>query len=205
MTDLMHEVARAAFDQIPPACRLRDSDAQVIKACQEQLLALEAELVEAFYETVYAHPTTSAVLGEGERQAREATLSNWWRRTVLGPLDEEYFAWMAMVGLLHVARGVSNPMMLSMASFVASFVANRAPAMPIDEVQAGDLTEAFRRLSSVVGSVISFGYDTAYDRAVVAALSELAGIPETLFQRLRHQEVVSALAGARAGRKGDDG
>lgn len=198
MVDFMYEVARAAFAQIPPACRLRESDAQIIRAYQEPLMALEPEVVKAFYDTVYGHPATSAVFVDGERPAREVTLSNWWRRTVLGPLDEDYFAWMAMVGLVHVARGVGNPMMLSMASFVTSFVAEKVAGMPLERAQAEALIEAFQRLSSTVGSVISFGYDRAYDKAVVTALSELAGMPESLFQRLRHQEVMSALAEARA-------
>jgi hypothetical protein len=198
MVDLMHEVARAAFSQIPPACRFRESDAQIIKYYQEPLMTLQAEVVKVFYDTLYDHQTTSAVFIEGERPARELTLSNWWRRTVLGPLDEEYFAWMAMVGLVHVARGVGNPMMLSMASFVTSFVTDKVAGMPLERAQAEALTEAFRRLSSTIGSVISFGYDRAYDRAVVTALNELAGMPESLFQRLRHQEVMSALAEARA-------
>ena len=199
MVDFMSEVARAAFAQIPPACRFRESDARIIRAYQEPLMALEAGVVKAFYDTVYDHSATSAIFVEGERPAREVTLSNWWRRTVLGPLDEEYFAWMAMVGLVHVARGVSNPMMLSMASFVTSFVADKVAEMPLERAQAEALIEAFQRLSSTVGSVISFGYDRAYDRAVVTALHDLAGMPESLFQRLRHQEVMSALAQARAG------
>jgi hypothetical protein len=199
MVDLMYEIARAAFEQIPPPCRFRESDAQIIRHYQGPLLALEKDVVKAFYDTLYAHQPTSAILVESERPARELTLSNWWRRTVLGPLDEEYFAWMAMVGLVHVARGVSNPMMLSMSSFVTSFVADQVAGMPLERAQAEGLIEAFRRLSSTVGSVISFGYDRAYDRAVVTALSDLAGMPEALFQRLRHQEVMSALAEARAG------
>lgn len=198
MVEVMFDVARSAFAQIPPACRFRDSDAQIIRAYTEPLLALEADVTKAFYDTLYAHPATGAIFTDGERPAREVTLSNWWRRTVMGPLDEEYFAWMALVGLVHVSRGVGNPMMLSMASFVTSFVADRVAGMPLERAQAESLIEAFRRLSSTVGAVISFGYDRAYDRAVVTALSELVGMPETLFQRLRHQEVMSALAEARA-------
>lgn len=200
MVDSMYEVARAAFAQIPPACRFRESDARVIGRHQVSLLALEPEIVKAFYDTLYEHPATSAVFVEGERPAREQTLSSWWRRTVLGPLDENYFAWMAMVGLVHVSRGVSNPMMLSMASFVTSFVADSVAAMPVEAAEAEALLEAFQRLSSTLGAVISFGYDRAYDRAVLTTLHELAGIPESLFERLRHQEVLNALQEARTGK-----
>lgn len=197
MVERMYEIARLAFDQMPPAVRFRESDALVIKRHQEALLTLEPEILKGFYDTLYSHPATSAVFVEGERPDREATLSNWWRRTVNGPLDEEYFAWMAMVGLVHVARKVSNPMMLSMASFVGSFVAEKARTLPVDRAEADALVDAFRRLSTTVGMVITFGYDRAYDRAVRTALDELAGIPDSLFTRLLEQEVRTALTEAR--------
>lgn len=197
MVERMYDIARAAFNQMPPAARFRESDALVIKRNEAALLALEPEVIKGFYDTLYAHPPTNQVFVDGERPDREVTLSNWWRRTVIGPLDDEYFAWMAMVGLVHVARRVTNPMMLSMASFVGTFVAEKAATLPVERAEADALVEAFRRLSTAVGLVITFGYDRAYDRAVLTALDELAGIPETLFRRLLDQEVSSALSDAR--------
>ena len=197
MVERMYEIARMAFEQMPPAVRFRESDAMVIKRHQQALLDLEPEVIKGFYDTLYAHPATSVVFVEGERLDREGTLSNWWRRTVNGPLDEEYFAWMAMVGLVHVARKVTNPMMLSMASFVGSFVAEKAAGLPVERAEADALVEAFKRLSTAVGMVITFGYDRAYDRAVLTALDELAGIPSQMFRRLLDQEVRTAVTEAR--------
>lgn len=197
MVERMYDIARAAFDQMPPAVRFRETDALAIKRHEAALLALEPEVLKGFYDTLYAHPATSNVFVDGERPDREVTLSNWWRRTVSGPLDDEYFAWMAMVGLVHVARRVTNPMMLSMASFVGTFVAEKAATLPVERAEADALVEAFRRLSTAVGMVITFGYDRAYDRAVLTALDELAGIPEAMFRRLLDQEVSSALSDAR--------
>jgi hypothetical protein len=198
MVERMYEIARRAFEQMPPAVRFREIDAQVILRHRDALLALEPQVLRGFYDTLYAHPGTGSVFVEGERPDREVTLSNWWRRTVNGPLDEEYFAWMAMVGLVHVSRKVTNPMMLSMASFVAQFAAQKAAELPVDRAEADALVEAFRRLSTAVGIVITFGYDRAYDRAVHTALDDLAGIPESLFKRLLDQEVRSAVAEARS-------
>jgi Protoglobin len=191
----MHDIARAAIEQMPPECRFRPIDAQVIKRHEETLLALESLAVKGFYDTLYAHPSTAAVFVEGERPDRELTLSNWWRRTVSGPLDDEYFAWMAMVGLVHVIRDVSNPMMLAMADFVATFAADQAAAARLDPADVEELTQAFRRLSGTVGAIISYGYD----QAVVAALYNIAGMPAALLRRLRNQEVADALAVARDG------
>jgi hypothetical protein len=189
----MHEIAQAARDQLPPACRFTPEDALVIRDHKEVLLGLEDGVVKAFYDTLLAHGPTAAVFVDGERPAREVTLSQWWRRTVTGPLDDQYFDWMAMVGLVHVIRGVTNPMMLAMAEFTVTFVAEQAAGAEIDKAEADRLIEAFRRLTSTVGAIITCGYD----HAVVSALYNVAGMPEALLRRLRNQEIVEALTVAR--------
>jgi hypothetical protein len=196
--DTMLDVARAALDQMPPESRLRESDTHVIARYRDALLALEGEAVKRFYDTLYGHPTTAAVFVNGERPAREQTLVGWWRRTLTGPLDENYFAWMAEVGLVHVHRRVSNAMMVSMAGFVCAFVTEKVATLNLNRSEADALIEAFARLTSTVSAVIGFGYDRATNRAVKTALDDLAGMPESLFDRLHSQEVAAALARAKA-------
>ena len=196
--DTMHDVAQAAIAQIPPACRFTEDHSRLIHSYKELLLSLEPAVIQGFYDTIYDHPATSAVFVEGERPAREMTLAHWWRRTVNGPINDQYWAWMAMVGLVHIARKVGNPMMLSMSSYVTALVAARVGAVEMNRADAEHLVEAFRRLASTVGSIITFGYDRAYNRAVVTALDDLAGMPESLFDRLRDTEVRNALAEARS-------
>jgi len=189
----MQDLARAAIGLMPPDCRFQPADAEAIRRHQGLLLACEPGLVRGFYDLVYGHAATAAVFVEGERPAREATLVNWWRRTAEGPLDDDYFAWMAMVGLVHVVRDVGNPMMLAMAGFVADFVAGTVASAGLDPADAEALTGAVRRLTSTAGAIITFGYD----RAVVSALFSVAGMPAPLLRRLRDQEVAAVLASAR--------
>ena len=191
--DSMQDLARTAIEQMPPQCRFRSDDAAVIRDAKELLLAYESQYVQGFYDTVYAHPITAAVFVDGERPDREATLVQWWRRTASGPLNEQYFAWMAMVGLVHVVRNVGNPMMLAMADYTADFVARVVAVTEMDRADATALVEAFRRLAATVAAVITFGYD----QAVVSALFSVAGMPEPLLRRLRDQEVADVLADAR--------
>jgi hypothetical protein len=192
--DQMIVIARAAMAQMPPSCRLQPTDGDVIHALRESLLPLEREVVQGFYDTLYAHEPTKAVFADGERPAREQTLSHWWQRTVNGPLDDDYFAWMALVGLVHVIREVSNPMMLAMADHVGGVVATKAADLDLDDESRTHLVSAFRRLGSTVGAVITY----AYDHAVSSALFDVAGMPPGLLRRLRNAEIASALATARA-------
>jgi hypothetical protein len=170
------QIARSALDQLPPACRFSAADARTILAHQDFLSALEPKLVKIFYDTLFEHPPTAEVFFEGERPDREASLAGWWRRTVDGPLDDQYFAWMASVGLTHVVRAVANPMMLAMADLVATFVAEQAYQSSLSQADAAALAEAFHRLAGTVGVVITHGYDEAMSSALsLARVRSLTG------------------------------
>jgi hypothetical protein len=182
------EIAREALQQMPPETRLRPEDKEVIARHKDTLLSWTPELVQAFYDTLFAHPPTKAVFREGERPDREETLEGWWRRTVEGPLDEEYFAWMAKVGLVHVVRGVENPMMLAMSAFIAEFVDRRSHEAKLPEAEP--LSEAFYRLSMAVGAVITYGFD----RYQALALYNVAGMEPALLERLTAEEARRLLA-----------
>ena len=190
----MHDIAQNALQQMPPTSRLRQEDREIILRNKDHLLALGPLIVKSFYDTLYDHPPTSAVFKEGERPAREGTLVNWWTRTINGPLDEDYFAWMALVGLVHVIRNVTNPMMLAMSDHVAELVSQKSHEFPIPPNEQQDLVAAFGRLAASVRAIITWGYD----HAVSAALFEVAGMPEALLARLRDQEIVTALRDARS-------
>ncbi len=191
--DSMRDIAREAMAQMPPGCQLQRSDGEIIARHRDLLLGLEGQLVTGFYDTLFAHGVTAAVFAEGERPTREDTLGAWWRRTVEGPLDDDYFAWMALVGLVHVIREVSNPMMLAMTEYVRTMVADQARTALADPHERGLLVDAFGRLASTVGAVITY----AYDHAVASALFEVAGMPALLLRRLRNAEVAAALKVAR--------
>lgn len=177
--------------QMPPETRFRPEDAAVIARHRNTLLSWTEEMVQAFYDTLFTHPPTRKVFREGERPEREETLRRWWERTVQGPLDEGYFAWMAKVGLVHVVRGVENPMMLAMASFVAAFVEHKSHEGNLPE--ADPLTEAFYRLSMAVGAVITHGYD----RYRALALYNVAGMEPALLERLTVEEAREMLEAIR--------
>ncbi len=187
--DSMLAIARSAMNDMPPEDRFDAADAAVILAHRDLLLSLQDQLVKNFYDTLFGHPTTAEVFREGERPAREATLARWWQRTANGPLDDQYFAWMAMVGLVHVIRNVSNPMMLAMTDHTVAFVTEQVQLSELEPMRGAQLVQSFGRLAGTVGAIITEGYD----HAVTSALFTVAGMPEALLRRLRDQEVADAL------------
>lgn len=186
--DFFTRLAQSALEQMPPEDRFSQEDAEVLLRHRDLLASLGEELVQAFYNALFAHPTTRAVFREGERPKREETLRTWWRRTLEGPFDLDYWAWQARVGLIHLRRGVTNPMMLGHAAFVARFVGER-----VAHVEEGRLAQAVSRLMATVSSLIAQGYNEVF----VEAARSFTGQSRKLLERT----VTLALEGV-AGRRG---
>lgn len=178
-------IARTAIEMMPPQERFSEADRDLITANQSVLLPMGEDIVQSFYNTLFAHGPTAAVFHEGERPAREQTLRDFWQRTITGELDEQYFAWMALVGLVHVVRGVENPMMIAMAHHIASYVEEHQPN--------AELSAAFTRLMETVSAVVVSGFD----HAKAKALNEIVGMEPALLLRLSKQEAATMLERAR--------
>lgn len=125
MKNPLVKLTETILHQLPPSSRFGEDDAAVVLCHQPLLLALEDDLVQGFYDTVYAHEPLRVVMGADERNVRELTLRQWWRRTVTGPFDERYWTWQVLVGLVHVKRGVKNPMMMGMWGFLLAWLRGR--------------------------------------------------------------------------------
>ena len=182
----MNLIAKTAIDQMPPASRFNQEDALTIDKYTEALLSWGPELVQRFYDTVFEHEATKKVFRHDERHMREKSLTDFWVKTLTEPIDLDYFGWMAMVGLIHVVRGVDNPMMLAMSSFLTDFISEKVSQEPsIAPEEALKVVNAFRRFSSTISAIITYGYDSAR----VNALFDIIGMEESLLQRLTKQTV----------------
>lgn len=189
----MHEIARRAIDQIPSAARTQPGDSAALAQHAEALLGIGPEIIEEFCNTLYSHEAIAQLFTEDDRPALEKELQGWWERTVRGPFDDDYWAWMALIGLTQVVRRISNPMIVSMANFLSSSIAARADRITGEEEEKQLVSDAFRRVISTAAAVISWGYEYA----VRSSLYEVAGMPEALLERLCEQEVSEALAAAK--------
>lgn len=156
-----HTVAAESRDSMNTAARFTEADADVLAKYQNELLALAQPICQAFYDGLFANPKTRAVFKDGERPAREQTLIDWWDRTIRGPINEDYWAWQAYVGLLHVKRRVTNTMMLAQTSVMLEVVRNHHP----DKVE---LHNSLSRLLTNVGAVIAHAYDQFFSKSLEA-------------------------------------
>jgi hypothetical protein len=166
----LKEIARQAIEDMALEARFRPEDHQVLLKHKDKLLALTDDLVKTFYDTLFATPSTRKVFHEGERPEREKALRDWWQRTIEGPVDEEYWAWQAYVGLLHVKRVVTNPMMLGQAFMIEDLVRTH-----LDDPEVAG---AMRRLMATVAAIIAYGYE----KAQLLAVEESTGMGQELIR-----------------------
>jgi len=166
----LKEIARQAMEDMAQDTRFRPEDHQVLLKHKDSLLALTDDLVKTFYDTLFATPNTRKVFHEGERPEREKTLRDWWRRTIEGPVDEDYWAWQAYVGLIHVKRVVTNPMMLGQAFMIQDLVRQH--------IADPELAGAVSRLMATVGAIIAYGYE----KAQLLSIEETTGMDQELLK-----------------------
>lgn len=112
------KVAQDVWDTLPPSTRFGPQDASTIRFYIAHLQSWEDPIIDGFYDTLFSHPATRSVFREGERAMREQVLRGWYRRTIAGPFDLEYFAWQVLVGRVHQYRGISKSQVLVMWSWI---------------------------------------------------------------------------------------
>ncbi len=179
------EVMQVVIDDIPEQARFSTADAEVIIQHKDYLLGLEDALVQGFYDTLFAFDRTRDVFHEGERPARENSLAKWWQRTVQGPFDEGYWAWQTYVGLLHIKRGVSNPMMISMWSWVLDLLSSRIEEADWPSAEKNALNGAFQRMAAMTEALIG---DSVF-RFYLQGLMEATGFNQKLLDRMVQNEI----------------
>ncbi|HSH01687.1 MAG TPA: protoglobin domain-containing protein [Anaerolineae bacterium] len=178
----LNELTNSILVQIPPAARFTPEDAQRIIDNQAALLTFEDAIVAGFYEALYSHGPTKAIFVEGERPDREETLRKWWRRTVSGPFDADYWGWQALVGLIHVKRKVKNVMMIGMWGWILTFLRE---AVTNEASVDDELLVSFERLAATVKALTAESYLEHY----IKALQNATGFEAKLLERMVATEV----------------
>lgn len=181
----LEQIQADILAEMLPVSSVTAADEAALAEHRTFLLGIEDPLIAGFYDTLYDHERTAAVFAAGERPAREDTLRRWWQRTVEGPLDDGYWTWMALVGIVHIRRGVRNPMMLSMVGYIENAVHAEALAADLDPAAVEALRLAFSHLGTTVSAVISESYTQSY----IGALQNLGGLNPRLLANVLGIEI----------------
>lgn len=190
----LYELTRSIIDSIPEQQRFSPRDEALLQQFKEPLLALEDELVRGFYDEIEANPKINALLGDGARAQRELTLRRWWQRSLAGPIDEQYWAWQALVGVVHIKVGVKNSMMMGMWQWILARLSERITAeITGDEATREALLAAMSRLALTTQAITAESFLMNYLETVI----RLTGFKPALLERMFKTEIDRVLAEAR--------
>ncbi len=189
----MNEITRQILDQIPSNVKFSEEDAELLIKHKDKLLEWEDGLIEGFYDSLFNHDTTRAVFEEGERPAREQTLRDWYRRTLNGPFDDNYWEWQTYVGLVHIKRKVNNAMVAGMWGWIATYLGRKA-LEEFPQEEALKLISAVHSLQANVTALIV----ESYLKNMFVAIDKAAGLSEALLGRLVATEIDDMLAKAKS-------
>jgi hypothetical protein len=190
----IYALTRGILDNIPPSQKFNENDSRALLQAGPALMALENELVQGFYDTIQSHPPMAAIIAEGARGEREATLRRWWRRTLSGPFDEQYWAWQTLVGMQHVRVGVKNPMMMGMWHWVSHWLNQHARRGALGEPEAVQgVLDSFSRLMMTAQALTS----ESYLCSCLETLTRTTGFKPALLDRIARNEIEKMLGEAR--------
>ncbi len=159
------QVAQAIWEGLPPVTRFGAQDEHTLRTYLPQLQRWEDPVINGFYDALFSHPATRSVFREGERAMREQVLRIWYRRTITGPFNLEYFAWQILVGQVHHNRGISKGQVMAMWGWLTEQIWQLSHiSLPLDE--ADQLTMAWMRLANSVKAMAADERLEAYLQAL---------------------------------------
>lgn len=181
------------LQQIPVALIPTLSDGDRVRQYKQFFRKHENSVIQGFYDQVYTDPATQQYLNPKDRPMRENTLRQWYQVTTSGHFDDHYWAWQALVGIVHVKHNIPNPAMLGMWSWMINFIqAQLLEELPVD--QALPLIQVFQKLQATVCSLIVESYIMTQQEAINRA----SGLNQKILGRFVHIEIDRLLGQGRA-------
>ncbi len=159
-------------------------DALILRETADVTRSWVDDLAQAFYDLLFSYEPTASVFREGERPAREASLKAWYTDVVEGNFTEDFWRQQWVVGLIHIARQVTNPYMLGMTSRVQQLFLHKC-LEAFDVAQAEQVYGAFKRATDVIAGLVTEGYFQNY----MLAMERVAGFRKGLIVRMLDLEI----------------
>ncbi|NPA93492.1 MAG: globin [Chloroflexi bacterium] len=176
------------FQDLVTLIGFSEEDGRILKETSDVTSQWVEELSQAFYDLLFSYEPTAKVFYEGERAMREVSLKQWYLDVVSGNFTPEFWKHQWLVGLVHVARGVTNPYMLGMTSRVQQLFLHKC-LEAFEPAQAEAVYGAFKRATDVVAGLVTEGYLQSY----MTAMEKVAGFRRALVDRMLQMEIFRML------------
>lgn len=174
----------AGLDTIKTLTGLSQQDFDTLKVAAPQATQWVDEIVQVFYDTLFAHARTAAVFHAEERPDREKTLHEWYLSLFTARDSEEFWNKQGRIGFAHIRRHINNEFMIGMASRVSDLFTQKA-VMAFGVEQGLPIAQSFNRILKAVVGLTAENYDVMSQMA----FSESTGAEPQLIDRLIQKSV----------------
>lgn len=186
-------MTNSILQKIPVVLIPTANDGILLQRYQPFFKKHEDAVIRGFYDVVYGDAVTRGHLDPKDRPQRENTLRQWYQVTTGGYFDEHYWAWQALVGIVHVKHKIPNPTMLGMWAWMNSFIQARLlEELPAKE--ALEVIQVFQKLQATVCSLIVESFLMTQQEAIHRA----SGLNQAILGRFIHIEIDNLLVQGRA-------
>ena len=183
MSDPKQSFARG-LETIKALTGISQADFDTLKEVAPQAKEWVDEIVQVFYDTLFAHERTASAFHEGERPLREKSLTEWYYSLFEANDDAKFWTTQARIGFAHIRRHINNEYMIGMSNRVQEMFLNKSvEAFGLERGLA--VAQAFNRIMDAVVGLTAEGYDVMSQ----IAFSEATGADVALIDRLIQETV----------------
>ena len=176
---MLPEITNRILSQIPDSIKLTTEDIKILHDNKQFVLDREDVIFEVFFDILLNFEQTKNVFKEGEVPRVKAVFKRWLKITLSSEFDDKYWQWQTFVGLVHIKRGVTNNVFISMLSVVTEMLVSEVTAN-VPNKAGVPILKAWLKLSRILASLISESYRLFYLQAV----EEVTSIDEKLLDRI---------------------
>ena len=176
---MLPEITNRILSQIPDSIKLTTEDIKILHDNKQFVLDREDVIFEGFFDILLNFEQTKNVFKEGEIPRVKAVFKRWLKITLSSEFDDKYWQWQTFVGLVHIKRGVTNNVFISMLSVVTEMLVSEVTAN-VPNKTGVPILKAWLKLSRILASLISESYRLFYLQAV----EEVTSIDEKLLDRI---------------------
>lgn len=162
---------------------LTPQDFEILHKNADILQEWADEIVKSFYDKLYSNEGALKILESVSRKSLERTLKSWFLSLLNGKPEEDFWVTQWFVGLVHIAKGVSNDYMLSMMSHL-QLKFGELCFQEFDDIKAWQIFKSFKKVTDIIGVLIVEGYIDLYKQAIEG----MSGIKPALIDRMAFLE-----------------
>ena len=167
-----------------------EKDLQTLRLRKDLLKSWSNEIIDKFYEVLLKDNKARKILEKHNIDINKLKEANkrWYESIVAGEVDEFFFQYSFLVGLVHIYYGVDNHLMIFMADGLRREFLKKC-LETFDEEEAFEVYQSFSKIvAAFVGMTVE-----GYIFMLKKALFDILGMKPELIERLLNMELLQTL------------